>query len=390
MLDHSQRLWLIRGGLLSLILVAFFLSLSSPVWTRLSQGKPIQGLLLGCDWVDHAIHTDTMVFFSYNPQNRLLNLLAIPRDTQISSINFPVTKINQVYAYVYKKTKSEAAAAKATLSAVGALLGDATPSLYLQVGYSGFKDLVDLIGGLKVKIEQPMDYDDNWGNLHIHFSPGTYSLDGQKALEYVRYRDSQGDRGRILRQQRFLKNFLNKLKNPWLLCKLPAIISLVEKNLNTNLSWIDFSALIYEAKSLDKNNIQVQVLPGKPMQLGKVSYWVVDQEKINKAMNLVLAANPVAAKNLAPVQIEVWNASSQPGAARQSAALLRQGGFDVIKWGNLGRKEASTIVVDLIGNFPVAQTAAKIVGTDNVVIQIDPAPMVDIIVILGEDYAQQF
>ena len=75
---------------------------------------------------------------------------------------------------------------------------------YAQLDYGGFKKMIDLLGGVPVIVDEPMHYDDNWGKLHIHFEPGKHFLNGQKALEYVRYRGLSGDFGRVLRQQEFL------------------------------------------------------------------------------------------------------------------------------------------------------------------------------------------
>jgi len=47
------------------------------------------------------------------------------------------------------------------------------------------------------------------GHLHIHFQPGTYLMNGHTALQYVRFRGSNADQGRVLRQQLFVKELLS-------------------------------------------------------------------------------------------------------------------------------------------------------------------------------------
>ena len=44
------------------------------------------------------------------------------------------------------------------------------------------------------------------------------------AIQYVRYRDQEGDIGRVERQQKFLKAVLNEVTNPAVIIKIPAII----------------------------------------------------------------------------------------------------------------------------------------------------------------------
>jgi anionic cell wall polymer biosynthesis LytR-Cps2A-Psr (LCP) family protein len=65
------------------------------------------------------------------------------------------------------------------------------------VDYALFCKAIDAVGGIEIEVEEPMHYDDSAGNLHIHFEPGRYLFNGQKALEYIRYRGNAGDTGRI-------------------------------------------------------------------------------------------------------------------------------------------------------------------------------------------------
>ena len=58
---------------------------------------------------------------------------------------------------------------------------------YLALDFEGFEQAIDILGGVDLAVDKKMDYDDNWGHLHIHFQPGTFLLDGKHALEYVRH-----------------------------------------------------------------------------------------------------------------------------------------------------------------------------------------------------------
>ena len=55
-----------------------------------------------------------------------------------------------------------------------------------------------------------MYYEDPWdddGGLVIDLYPGKQHMDGKTAIQYVRYRDGEGDIGRITRQQKIHKSF---------------------------------------------------------------------------------------------------------------------------------------------------------------------------------------
>jgi len=109
-----------------------------------------------------------------------------------------------------------------------------------------------------------MNYDDNWGKLHIHFEPGSRHLDGKSALEYVRFRETPAaDIGRITRQQRFLKIVLAKLKNPSVLFRFPMAVNSALKDVETNLTIWDMTVGALELKDLSMKNIRLAQLPGK-------------------------------------------------------------------------------------------------------------------------------
>ena len=76
---------------------------------------------------------------------------------------------------------------------------------FVVVDFVGFKEMVDAVGGVTVYIEAPISDPQS----KIYFKPGCQTLDGKKALDYVRVRKGvQGgngsDLGRIERQQQFL------------------------------------------------------------------------------------------------------------------------------------------------------------------------------------------
>ena len=80
---------------------------------------------------------------------------------------------------------------------------------YITVNFGGFKSMVDAINGVEVCIPEPVDDE----VVHIHFDAGTQTLDGERALQYVRERHStaNSDLGRMKRQQAFIASMVNKV-----------------------------------------------------------------------------------------------------------------------------------------------------------------------------------
>ncbi|WP_431036119.1 LCP family protein [Streptomyces sp. P6-2-1] len=73
---------------------------------------------------------------------------------------------------------------------------------YVEVDFTSFMRTVDALGGVEICTTKPLK--DTYTGLDL--SPGSHTLDGGQALQYVRARhvDAASDLGRMQRQQRFL------------------------------------------------------------------------------------------------------------------------------------------------------------------------------------------
>lgn len=378
---------------LGLILASLILSWRSPVARALRRGERIYGVLIGTDFVDYARHSDTLMVVSYDPVSRFLDVLSVPRDTRLHHQGYRFKRINEVYAYVYRKSKSSRQAADAVIAALEETLSvpGSAPlkiSVYGQIDYSGFKEIVNIMGGLPITVDEPMHYDDNWGKLHIHFEPGPVWLDGPKALEYVRYRGSSGDRGRIFRQQEFVKILLGRLAHPSLFFRWPQLVMAAWKSVHTNLSWYDMLLVALEARAIQRQNLRFLRLPGKPAG----NFWEVDKERTRAMLELMDA--PMAATvqeeeamDPAGITVEVWNASPQNGLAYRVTKVVRQAGFDVVQYGSYPERQPKTLVIDRTGQIRKAQAVAKSLAIGEIVSNIDKKRLVDVTVILGKDFS---
>ncbi|MFF0834284.1 MULTISPECIES: LCP family protein [unclassified Streptomyces] len=83
---------------------------------------------------------------------------------------------------------------------------------HMVVDFSGFKEMVDAVDGVRVCLRQPID--DKAARLRL--PAGKVTLDGEQALGFVRARESLGngsDTDRIDRQQQFLGALVNKVQS---------------------------------------------------------------------------------------------------------------------------------------------------------------------------------
>ena len=366
-----------------LVSVSLFLCWRSPVTRALRDGKPVNLLVIGTDLVENSRHSDTLVFLSYSPANRFLNIISIPRDTHFSPAGYRFSRINEIYAYHYRKTNDSLLASGEVKTAVEQVLQNKVTIPYsIQVDYDSFRKLIDLAGGIFLDVDDAMHYDDNAGDLHIHFEPGIQHLNGQQALEYVRYRGKAGDIGRVFRQQRFLKAVLSRLNNPFLLMRLPQVVKVVSANIQTNLTFWDILSGTLELKDLRASNIRLTQLPGVPNR----EYWEASPENCAGLLDKIFpSSGTVTAVPPARMRVEVWNASGKHRLADRVNWILRSNGYDVVEWGTLNVIQKKTLIKDLTGDLRSAQQIASILSCGEVVTRYDTKRFVDMSVILGED-----
>jgi LCP family protein required for cell wall assembly len=84
-----------------------------------------------------------------------------------------------------------------------------TPHYVLVAGFDGFRDMVDSIGGVTVRADEPVDDD----RLDLHLRRGANELDGTETLNYARTRTpfAGGDFTRSANQQDIMMGILRRL-----------------------------------------------------------------------------------------------------------------------------------------------------------------------------------
>lgn len=392
--------------ILALILISIslfiFFSSTSKVFRFIRQGKRINILILGCDELKFAKHADVIMLLSYEPTTRFVDILSIPRDTKVpcsKELSWRgYRKISEIYALVYKKSKAINEACLSSKKAIEDVLEMEMP-FYLQINYQGVVNIVDAIGGITVDIDEPMDYDDEAGDLHIHFTVGEKRLNGNGVLKYVRFRESiLGDRGRIERQQGLLKLITGKMRDAKILLKFSQIYPDARSNIWTNLSFWDFLALANEVRSFDYQNLRVQSLPGKSEHIRGADYWVLDEEMAEEIVQVIMNSYRVGRKAYRPVysgekldrivKVEIWNATNRKDLAYNVQRRLRQYGIDAVRWGNFGIHKKYTTVIDRHGDIELAYKVARILGSSGVKTEIDKTRFVDLSIVLGDDFME--
>lgn len=215
-------------------------------------------LVMGMD--DGNGNTDTIMAVTFDVKGKHVSVVSVPRDTLVD-VPRTVKKINAAYS---------AGGIEEVQKEVSSILGFPVDH-YVTVNLRGFKALVDAVGGVDFQVPVDMNYDDPTQNLHIHLNKGMQHLDGEKALQLVRFRSgyANADIGRIETQQKFLTALAKKLISWNSVTRINEFVDIFAKNVKTDLSVGNLAYFGLAALELDTaNGISMNTLPGN----GLVTY----------------------------------------------------------------------------------------------------------------------
>ena len=232
-------------------------------------------LLLGVGGEGHAGAdlTDTMVLASIDPVNKTATLLSIPRDLWVTMPNGYFgnhQKINAVYSagkysyYQHHGKTDEKAAVRAGLAAVDGVVEQVTgvPIQYhALIDFTAFKQAVDSVGGVTVDVKEQL-YDPTMA-WETNYNPvlaavGLQTMDGKRALNYARSRETSSDFARSERQRQLLVALKEKVLTMETLSSPTKITSLMNafgENVHTDFSTQAASRLFSIGKDIKSTSI---------------------------------------------------------------------------------------------------------------------------------------
>lgn len=296
-------------------------------------GRPVNILVLGIDRVPGAENTeaafngrsDTILLVRFEPDQKQVNMLSIPRDSQVRIPNVGITKINEANAYGGSQLAAQV---------VNESLEGVAVDRYLRVTTDTFKELVDAVGGVNVFVPADMKYVDQTQGLEINLEKGWQVLDGDQAEQFARFRQDQyGDIGRVQRQQILLKALREKVQSPAIIPRLPALIGLIKDHIDTNLSWEEMLSLVNFLRQLEADNFQMVMLPGRFSDVGEYnrSYWIISETGKSQVMTEFFGVDSGLSGDrdgtTQNARIAVQNASGSSGIAREVSEYLQAQGF---------------------------------------------------------------
>jgi LCP family protein required for cell wall assembly len=355
----------------------------------------VMGIDLPLDLPEHsspddvfAGRSDTMLLMRIDPSTESVNVLSIPRDTQVEIPGEGIDKVN--YANMLGGAELAAQVVSQNLNSV-------TIDRYVRVSTGAFRELVDVMGGIETFVPERMEYQDQTQGLYIDLQPGWQVLNGEQAEQFARFRnDENGDIGRVQRQQQLIRALRKKLTEPTMLTRIPQVIQLFQKYVDTNLTPEEMFALAHFGLNLEQDNFRMVLLPGRfstPEEF-EASYWLMDSVDTAQVMQEYFDISSVAVlsqqqygHNLSDLRIAIQNASDDPTLASQvSAYLYSKGLYNIYIVEDWPDHQYETQIIAQRGDIRGATMLESMLGVGRVIAASTGELTSDLTIRLGDDW----
>ncbi|NEO28941.1 MAG: LCP family protein [Symploca sp. SIO3C6] len=330
--------------------------------------------------------SDTMLLLRFAPDQEKLTVLSIPRDTRTYVPGIGRTKLNAANYH-----GGPALTARATSD----LLGGVGIDRYIRVNVQGVEKLIDALGGVTVYVPKDMKYTDHSQHLYINLKEGKQRLNGEQALQFLRFRyDQYGDVGRVQRQQIFMRAMIEQVLNPTTLARVPKILSVIQSNLDTNLTVEELVALVGFGAGTKRSNTQMLLVPGQFSGTGhsEVSYWLPDRRRIRQMMarHFDIGYSDEQEINPSYLRIAIQDSTDEPEAVKALVKTLREAGYRNIyisdRWSETLQ---TTRIVAQQGDSRSADDIRSYLRLGEVRIESTGSLTSDVTIQLGQDWLEQ-
>jgi LCP family protein required for cell wall assembly len=379
-------------------------------------------LLIGSDVRPEIVghNADTLILVSIDPTTKQVAMFSLPRDT----LNVPLpaswpaarvwggvypAKINGLFMRAQGSPSlfpgnNRTRGYTALKGALGELY-ELDVKYYVEVDFTGFKTVIDTLGGVIIDVQAPVSDDhypteDDRSHLNLYIPAGLQHMDGAHALAYARARNKTNDFDRAERQQRVILSLRRQANLPNLLSpgRLEALVTAIKRAVRTDIPPDLFPQIAALGQEADLRAVRALVFTPPLFQTECVSCYSLNPKVsvIRRAVRAALSADPTAeiqALELARegAQVQVLNGSGKSGQAVRTAGYLASLGMNAtVPAANNGRADRLTYEQTVVTIYNDAETRIpttvkvleKTFGV-TVVLATDPKVRVDAIVITG-------
>ena len=369
----EKKVILIMFSVLLLVALIFLLKYFGvfPFSSDIMSYNRLNILIVGCDEIENHGRADTIVLLSVSPKTKDALILSIPRDTRVEIPGRGMDKINHAYAF----------GGESLLTKTVSFFLDVPIHFYAVADFNGFVYIIDELGGVEIDVEKEMHYVDKAGGVEINLHPGKQILNGEKALQYIRFRyDKLGDLGRIKRQQKLALAVIKKMINFDSMIKIPQISEGMKDYIETNIEARDTVALANLFRGVNQEKFRIETVQGEPVYIEGISYLEPDVEEVRQRVKSLIYS-----KN-SGIKVEVLNGNAMTGIAHKIANDLELQGFEIVNLGNADNfNYEKTKIIIYSKEVNLNNEFKKLFNDFEIVKEYQTNANLDLVIILGKD-----
>ena len=207
-------------------------------------------LVLGVDSRgEEQSRTDTMMLVSWDKKENDVKIISFMRDIYADIPGYKSYKLNTAYYLGGVQLVSD------TIES----MFDVPIHHYALIDFKSFESLVDIIAPDGVPIDVEKDMSEKIG---VTLTKGKHDLNGKELLGYARFRaDSEGDFGRVHRQQVVLEALKEEMLSLSNLPNVPKFVGAAEGYIETDYSKADKTKRVIDAITSGKMEIEKLTVP---------------------------------------------------------------------------------------------------------------------------------
>lgn len=234
-------------------------------------------LLIGVDSRgEQQSRSDSMMVLSWDKEHNKLRTISFMRDIYADIEGYDKQKLNAAYYFggvqLLKETLTETF--------------DIPIHHYALIDFVSFEKMIDIVApdGVTIDVEKDMSE-----KIYVELHKGVHNLNGQELLGYARFRaDSEGDFGRVRRQQQVITAMKEQLLSTTSMLQVPKLIGAMQGYVSTDVD--SAGQIAYLAKLVSGGTLDVEGMT-VPM---KGTYTDYRHPKYGWVLDLDLEANKEA------------------------------------------------------------------------------------------------
>lgn len=354
-----------RSAILLIVIAALFVAVtvfavvaftSDNSFARLDTDRPVT-ILFVFDSGGRPVSSQLLMFY---PSKSKASLLDIPANTAV--ILRTVKRMDKIeYSYDRNQPGNYVTEISGYL--------DIPVNGYIVFAEKDLARLTDLLDGLQFFIPSMVMQE---GEAPVRLPGGAVTLDGDKALQYLSYREeSETDADALLRRQKLAVSLFKRLaeKSGYLADRKAA--DEITACMSSNLKKSARKTLFGEIAKLDADSMLLQKMTGVTRSVdGQEMFFPfydgeLARDMIRQTLQAMSAANIKSAAKRT-YTVEILNGTTEKGLASRTAEIFESFGFDVVAVGNAASSEnAKTSIIDRYGDKDALEAIGSVIKCRN-------------------------